>query len=487
MLTPVQAPEFGGIDLQADPQDAGLVRAIDLLDVDLNRPGRLRSRDGYVAQTATASSDAATAVIVYTGTDGTVRVVETSYTGASGTRTYNYSTGAVIANTAVTGVASYALFGTPAARRLYFTTGGTINRLENDTFTVPGGSQPATARFLAVTPWDNRLVAAGTDAGVYDTLEFSDEGDAETFSGNTLDLTPGDGSPINGMVAWSDKLFVFKGNKFFVFYSTTDDGAGNPIFNYEAVLNVPGTIADFAVGTGPDGVYYQGLDSHIYRTVGGRPEDVSGPINAWLEGTSATVTTSPGFTDSGVPAGASFRCSSIWSHRGYVYFAGSSPSAGSTGPTVVFDTVRGNWMIWDLKASCGFGSNVVLFGHRTTKKIMRMSPTAITDNGTAIAAKWRSGGWSPAEPGGEAVVREWLVDGWGTVNFQVAVSDASSLGSSAALTLGTAPAFAQSRDRRASRGRNFSFQVSSGNSAPWFVERVIANVRSVRGAGLRAT
>lgn len=466
--------QFGGVDLRADPQDAGPIRAIDLLDVDLDRPGRVRSRDGYNAITGSAASDQYTAVIPYTGTDGTQRILATAYSGATGTQVYNYSTGAALANAAITGIGSYALFGTTANKRLYFvggTAGGPINRLENSTFTAPAG-MPASARFLAVTPWDNRLVAAYTS--VVDRVEFSDVNAAETWSGNTIDLTPGDGEQISGMVAWRDKLFVFKNTKFFVFFSTTDNGAGVPVFNYTTVANVTGMLLGGVCGAGPDGVYYQGKDYRIYRTTGGVPVEVSAPVSAWLQGTSATITTSPGSTNAGAPAGAVFIASTITSFKNYVYFTGASPFWSSSGPTVVYDTQTGNWMIWNLDASCINGSGPeLLFGHRTSKKLMKMAATATTDNGTAIAAKWRSGFWPPVGSvravDGRGRLRGMSVDGWGTVNLKMAVDDGS-LGSAATLALGVAPAYARAFDWRGTFGRNFSYELSSANIGPWFVE-----------------
>lgn len=52
---------------------------------------------------------------------------------------------------------------------------------------------------------------------------------------NYVDLTPGDGEPIMGMIAWRGYLFVFKQSKFFRFSSTTTDSTGNPVFNYDTV------------------------------------------------------------------------------------------------------------------------------------------------------------------------------------------------------------------------------------------------------------
>jgi hypothetical protein len=127
----------------------------------------------------------------------------------------------------------------------------------------------------------------------------------------------------------------------------------------------------------------------------------------------------------------------------------------------------------------------LFFQPASSNVVYQLDGTSTTDAGAAMSARWRSGFWNPGQPGAESVVREWIIDGSGTVSLKTAVNDGITLGSAASVSLGTAPAVAQGRDRRSVRGRNVSLEISG--TAPWSVSRMIANLRGQRNAGLKAS
>jgi hypothetical protein len=54
----VELASFGGLNLRDDPQQVGLSGAIDLKNVDFDRPGQVRSRDGTATFTAALAASA---------------------------------------------------------------------------------------------------------------------------------------------------------------------------------------------------------------------------------------------------------------------------------------------------------------------------------------------------------------------------------------------------------------------------------------------
>jgi hypothetical protein len=127
-----------------------------------------------------------------------------------------------------------------------------------------------------------------------------------------------------------------------------------------------------------------------------------------------------------------------------------------------------------------------VFVNTASTAVTVMQPGQTSDNGTAIASLYRTGFYNPGQPGSESTIREFLLDGTGTVNFANAVNDNVTLGSSVSLALGTAPQVAQNRDRRSVRGRNVSWQVSA-SSGLWSVSRMTENVRGQLQVGLKTS
>src|SRR5262249_12658681 len=126
-----------------------------------------------------------------------------------------------------TGTSAYAYVATdPATNPLY--------RWDGSAWTNPAIGYPG--QFLAVTPGDNRVVLADGLRGNQSRVRFSDPGAPETFGANNyVDLTPNDGEAIAGVATWQNYVVVAKQTKFFVFYGTSSDSTGQPVFNYRTV------------------------------------------------------------------------------------------------------------------------------------------------------------------------------------------------------------------------------------------------------------
>jgi hypothetical protein len=342
-------------------------------------------------------------------------------------------------------------------------------------------------RSVAVTPWDQRLVNGPIGGGSTELL-FSDPGDPSVWgTNNFIDLNEGAGG-ITAIVVWRDLLFVFKQSRYFVFYSTGLATDGSPIFNYRTVAAQVGTYGYRAAVAAPDGVYFM-HSSGVYRTTGGPPEKVSRPIDPIF----MANLPAPYFTGGRVNQSQTYLANA---HMGYangqVYCAYTATGDTVNKQALVYNVAAGAWSYWSTQivamctwASATYGEALMFANPSSTYRIQLISGASTTDNGTSIAASYRWGFWNPGQPSAESVVREWLLDGAGTVNVKTAVNDTSTLGSSASVTLGTAPAIVQGRDRRAVRGRNVSAEISG--TAPWTVSRVTANLRGQRNAGLKAT
>lgn len=275
----------GGLNVRDFPDGLNANQCSLLTNMRPTHRGALVTREGIEEFTPNAESTAIDSMTAYQTAAGTSRLV----TGAGNTiRVFDNLGSAVATSSAPTANPHYfARFGGPTAEVIYIANGtDTIRKLSGTTFSVPTytGVTP-TGKYVAVTPWDNRLVAAnfiGATAGTDpSSVRFSAERVPETFATNDyVDLTPGDGEQITGMIAWRDSLFVFKGSKFFVFYGTGDnpDAPGTPDFLYRAVDTGVGSVGGNTICAGRDGVYFL-HQTGVYRTTGGAPELVSGVLD----------------------------------------------------------------------------------------------------------------------------------------------------------------------------------------------------------------
>jgi hypothetical protein len=144
--------------------------------------------------------------------------------------------------------------------------------------TRPAATAPT---HIGVTPWDNRLILAAENSPTLDNsrVRFSDAGLPETYTANSyVDLIPGDNEEITGICTWRDKVFVFKQTKFFVFYGTSADSTGSRS-STTAPSRRGRARSDTSRCVAMDDAVYFSNTSGLFRTTGGPPEKVSGPVD----------------------------------------------------------------------------------------------------------------------------------------------------------------------------------------------------------------
>lgn len=484
----VTIEQFPGLDLRSDPGEGG--GAIDLLNVTFE-PGRVRVRDGSATFRTTTdkpyflarfriSSGANQLIIGENG--GLIRAVDQAGSSIATT------TVPVLNSRGAAGVA----VGTPTNSYFYLadlTSVNAIRRWDGATWTTPAAFVAfAGVCAMAVTPSDNRLmVANNTD------VVFSDAGAPETFGANNyVRLTPGDGESIRGAISFNNQVFVFKQTKFFVFYGQSTDATGQPVFNYRTVDTGIGmqTIAPQSVCRSEDGVYFIGNDG-IYRTTGGTPSKISGPLDPFFVGGLNSYWR-------GSQWGADNPVQRLAWVNGKLYAA----LGATTGTNVVqlfeWDPELGTWSCWGLNACSLLGwpststtgdGRRLMVGNDTTGSlgfnvgIHRFGLTADADtsgggpSANAILSRYRSAFNSFGTPG-QKRLRETLLTGSGTVGMQWSTDDgALPLAVGSAVTLGAASAVATKHQRAAYRGRNFSYQLDGGlGGTVWAINRVQANI-----------
>jgi len=479
MLSPVEFPDFKGLDLRVDAQQAS--GAVDLQNVIFDVDGVVRTRDGLDGFVSTIGNPfemvawPGRSIVVYT-TGVNVVVKDTGGSGAGGSTATADFVAQVVPTDEDT---AYTITSFDVVKKL--TSAGV--------YTAPAGLPTGTC--IALQSPDSRLVV-GNAGGNDGRVAFSDPAAPETFGANNYVTVPSQRT-IYALVNWNDLLFAFTSEEFYVFYgnsATPDPATGTSIvdFNFRLVSGTVGIRSDgdhlnrLAVAA-TDGVYFVN-DYGVFHTTGGPAKKVSGPLDPLFNEDRV-----PSYWQGGVPAFDRLRTDG---RRLYLR------SSASTGSWFMYDIQSGVWTFWVFADGSLLvpGQLFAPVGTDTERRLvvagpgvdnLRVSdPTATSDDGTAIVSRYRSGFWNPGQPGTESVVREWLLDGTGTVNFQTAVNDAVTLGSAASVALGTSPAVAQGRDRRAVKGRNVSFQVGAASGA-WSLSRVVANVAGSKGAGEKSS
>lgn len=461
---------FLGLTLPEDPEEVGFKQALDMANVDINRRGRLRTRDGYEVLTDEPSEDGAYRLI-YPVDD---QVLLASTTVGGGDLVDAINDGVLSETDTGVGVSSFASVGNEDdGRFIYIALGGNgIRRYDvaGETFQT-AGLDDIPAQFLAVQSPSNRLVAAYGDR-----VRFSAPGDPETFdddpvTGDWVDITPGDGESISGIATWLNLIFVFKETKFAVFTGNTVNSIGRAEFNYRMVDTGVGCVRDtthpHSVTTvAPEGVYF-GHESGIYLTTGGDPTPVSKAIEPLIYG---DVPVEFNGISNVTPMALAYQ------HRRLYMVA----SDGDSNELYVFDLDEGVWLRWTLSVNGITAYKGRLFVSLTTSNDLA-EITGTTDGGAAIEWNWSSGYSDLGTP--EVKSLQWsYLWGSGTVTLQVA-KDHGDLDTGSALTLGTAPAVVETIQRFSRDGRFFRFGISG--TGPASVNRVIFYFRQPSDPGQR--
>lgn len=473
-MADVTFERFGGLNLVQDPQEAGAEQAISLLNVTLDRNGRLRCRDGY-----TVSYDLGAGTFTSALFPVSDDIVLASF-AANSVRAIDLGTGTSLANVALTGaVSSFAAAGT--AGGIYFTDGTNtqIRRYQGGAFSSPAGLAAYEGNYLAVQPLDDRLVIA--DANSTSKLWFSDVNAPETINAsNYLQLTPGDGEPIVGRAVYGTELFVFKKTKFFVFPGNSTDATGGAIFNYRMVDTgigvAPAATGYSVVATHETGVYFLGTDG-LYRTVGGPPEKVSGPIDPVFAGMNLPIP-APFSNLVATPITSWYNLSVA---RDQLYALGAT--AGGSFAQFVYDIYGRTWTVYALPATCALDGSLlgdttnfrgsVLFGVQNASdfdaEIWKSNSSMSTDNGTAISWHHQSGLYDLGSQSSKRT-RETVLWGSGTPTVSIFTDHGTTDSNAGSVTLGTAPAVARGWHSKAYEGVLFSHKISG--SGPATIHRI---------------
>jgi hypothetical protein len=487
---------FGGLRLADDPQDVGWAGAIDLLNVDFDRSGRVRQRDGF--DNLTSAAAAGRYLSLATFESATTRHVLAARSGSVDA----VATSGVITGTQATGLSSYrlsaAMYGGPSATVAYVAIDGTnlgvgstlIYKWNGSAWSSWAWTLTGEPSLVAVQPTDNRLVVVTTASG-NSRVYFSDPGAPETVGSNDyVDLLPGDGQVIHAIVSWRDQVFAFKGTRFFVFYGNSTDATGGAVFNFRTIDTGIGPVGAKAVAAGRDAVYFVGRDG-IYRTSGGAPQRISGLVEPLWTGATSAFFASSAINPAALSSVSSEITLACLDDR--LYMAFPSGSSTTNDRLLVHDLAAGSWTLWDLPAAAIASFRVStryepVFAYAAgANHVGRVSSSFTTDDGAAVTSRYRTGFSDLGTPGTEKVLREVLMDGAGTVRTAVAVNDGSlDTAKQTDVTLGTALATGNGRHRKAYRGRNFSVQFSSVSGGAWTLNRAIGHVHGERGPGVKS-
>lgn len=482
-LTPFAIERFGGLNLNADLEEVGFGGAIDTSNIDL-QPGRVRARDG-TSLYLTAGANIVLAAPYTHPVNGRFLIVATT-AATNNIAAYRYDGTIVglpdtLAGTGLASPVSAAHIGTQNLNYLYVAAGQpTMARFDGSTWvntTMPQGN------VLGVTPFDNRLVV-GAISGLLSRVRFSDnDQDAvdptnNFATNNYIDLEPGDGEQILDMASYGGQLFVFKRSKYFVFYGTSTDPTGKPIFDYHAVDAGIGCMSWHCAAAARDGVYFL-HDTGVYRTTGMFPVKVSEALDPFFRGIG-----SPAFLNGAVHDPSRGGHVSCVGGRVYV-------QVNHTGPGVVifvFDPVMDAWWCWtppttvpltgrvpvtEIQASSLGGTTMVM---AAGTGVYRSDRALATDAGAVFSTSYQSGFSDMGRPVQEKTIRETELVGSGSPQFEWMRDFESSSGShSVSLSSG------RGRQRYAQYGELLSYRLSG--TGPWEVRRVVPMVRETSGVG----
>lgn len=463
--TPFVVERFGGLDVYNDPQEVGASSAVDMLNVDLDRRGRLRNRDGSTALTSAAASNQV-AAMTWTFAHANEEVVVRENATV---RPYDLGTGAAGTTQAASPTSNNAFvnYGDTGLTRLYMAA-GTLYRYDVTGWSAVG-AVPISPTLTEVTANDNRL--AISDGG---SIYFSDAGAAETFgSSNFVTLWPGDNETIKALIRWRDYLFAFKQTKFAVFTGTSTASTGLPIFNYRAVDAGLGVAVVGQAVAGEEGVYFADTTG-IYLTTGDTPRYISQPVEPWLR--AGSLGSLPSFTLG----------SAHLVYQGGRLFV-TYPN-GTSGVTLVYDPKLNAWMVWQLKAttSCAVPTFSTYrgfwFGEHSSKKVVKLDSSVAADQGAAVSWSYSSGAYDVSTNNRVAMTLESALWGSGSVTLKVA-NDHGSFDTGSSVTLGTAPAVAEGWQQIDREGVYWQHQLSG--SAAAVVNRLAHYVSSVKPAGVQ--
>lgn len=465
--TPFPIEQFGGLSLRESAETVGASRAVALSNVDVDVPGMLRTRPGR-SFFSTADS-AAYSIPVYRVVNGDAVVTGAVY-ATEGAKLYEVKSGSIASATLAVNTVSTALgnvnlgadilvFGTPTTgSRVYTSDSNGLRYYSAGAFTNVGAATTPRGGFLAGSPLDARMVCAFSAINatpVPSRVHFSNPGLPETWTATDyVDLMPGDGEYITGIVTYNNEIIVFKQTRLFRFYGSSTATDGTAVFNFQAVslgdrIGRSGSVA-FPSGrfsADASGVYFT-ASRGVYRYAGGALQLISAGL-----GSSFTFDTTAAVT-----------C--VTADKLYV--------GDRSSPTYVMDKGTGEWTIYSVPMSAAADANALRSAYlfdATTTRLTKLDPAVSTDLGSALTWSYTSGLYSPVgDPSRVAISLESQIVGTGTATLKVATSGGSGsssgvLDTGSAVTLGTAPVPAEGWQQIDREGAYWQHQLSGSGQA----------------------
>ena len=427
---PVQYKGFGGgLNLRDGPDVVAEDQAIDAMNVFFTTRGSVEQRSGFAEFNVDLLPADADSLAAFYKNDGTKQLL----IGMGNRLRVVNEVGATVADKSV-GVSGsphfFQRFGGPTAEHIYIANGvDAVRRWTGTTFEDPTYSDVTpSGRYLGLMSTDNRLVSArfsGALAGNNpSSVRFSAEGNPLSFGAtHYVDLTPGDGEEIMGVVSWRDLVFVFKRSRFFVFYGNSVDDDGEPVFNYRPVDAGVGLVSPRAVAVSEQGVYFL-AQTGIYFTSGGQPARVSDIVEPIFHGGASIYYTG------GELNYAEIDESTMVYHdeRLWFSFRPAGPAIVNT-RQLVFDPNEKWWSMTDLPAGpmVNFRPGAreeLIFGGYIRGLFRYYQGGYLTDQafldgtgGQSIEARWQSGWFNYGNPVVKTI-RQQVISGTGLVNVE---------------------------------------------------------------------
>lgn len=470
--TPYTIDRFDGLRLLADPTEVGPNAAVDMLNVDLDRDGRVRCRDGYAKFTSSALAGDVMSMAALYGSFYTLLVWAggTCYAiGPAGS-----SLGSIVLGSAVPAmwVPRYPIsLGTTDTAGHVVTYNDPIATWANVDVAALGAVSD-TWSAIGYTPTSDRLVLTGGQTNP-DRVTFSDPG-GNTFTATSwVEFSKWDADATVATANYRDRMIVFKGRKFAVFTPESTARDGTPVFNYYMVDTGIGLVSRFGVAKAREGVYFVGRDG-IYITAGDAPVKISGALDPLFRGT----VTAP-YAGSAISQ-QYLSLSWLAMYRERLYFSVATGASTVNNRVFVYDPQTQQWSVWDIPMASmtsfmigtpGYDDELV-FGYATgTNDIGRHFRTQTTDAGSGIAWNYTSGLYAPSgDRGRVAISLESQLIGSGTVTMQVATtggggSSNGAFDTGSAVTLGTAPAIAEGWQQIDREGALWQHKLSGTGAA----------------------
>lgn len=487
MLTTATIDEFPGLNLTQDGIGAGARIAT---NVDLDLPGRVRTRPGRSYLSAAINDSATFASAPY-------RIVSTNLgtIATNGATLGNYFvTLTTAAPTPYTDVGvDVAEAGTATTERVYVIDNTGIRLWDGTTLAAAVANTPR-GGFLANWATQGRLVAAYSKIGGSPSshrVHFSNPNAPQTWTyasgppetGDFVDLEPGNGEGIVGVVAAGDYVVVFKETRAYVFYGLDVDVTGNAIFRYRTIelgdrmgsTGLPGRIA-----TDGRNVYFVATAGvYAMPAAGGTPVLISGELSAFFRDEVSAV----------------YDNFALWEAYGFVTVTADKLFIGNRNApyTLVRDRTSGTWSVYDIASSAiapnygGAGPETLrtaLIADAGNRRLTRLDTSVATDLGGALSWQYRTGWFDLGYASQEKTVRYTDVTGIGTVTLKRLRDFAATDSQSAAITMDADPGSTE-RHTKSWAGTLMAMDFSGTGAAT--ITRVTHHVRNVRPAGMKTS